>query len=105
MRQDGEDLFPEGFNPTEAVPPQTVTGEFVHDPLGSPITTSVKRAFFSTQRTLPEVDDIYQKNNYWVVFPHPSANLNTNETIESFLDLTIESMAVLGTTKEAGDTF
>lgn len=105
LRQDGEDLFPEGFNPTEAVPPQTGTGEFVHDPLGSPITTSVKRAFFSTERTLPEVDDIYQKNNYWVVFPHPSANLNTNETIESFLDLTIESMAVLGTTKEAGDTF
>lgn len=103
LRQEGQDLFPEGFNPAEPVPPQDGTSEFVHDPVGSPINTSVKRAFFSAQKTLPAVDDIYQKNNYWVVFPHPSANLNTNETIESFLDLTIADLAIVSSRREAGD--
>ena len=105
LRQETNDLFPEGFNPEEPIPPQTGEGEFIHDPVNNPIKTSVKRAFYSNERELPDVADIYQKNNYWVVFPHPNFNLNTNETINSFLDLTIADLAVIDDTVTTGDVF
>ena len=106
LRQDGEDLFPDGYNPSQPIPPQTGSGgEFVHDPLGNPISDKANMAFYSTERTLPEIDDIASKNNYWVVFPHPNTNLNTNETISSFLDLPISSLAIVDNSITIGDEF
>lgn len=106
LRQDGEDLFPDGYNPSQPIPPQTGSGgEFVHDPLGNPISEKANMAFYSSSRTLPNVDDISSKNNYWVVFPHPNTNLNTNETISSFLDLTISSLAIVDNSITIGDEF
>ncbi len=107
LRNDNQDLFPEGFNPNLPVPPQTGESVFVHDPLGNPISTKIETAFYSTNRTLPNVPDINQKSNYWVVFPHPNLDLNTNETISSFMDLTIQTLAVLDNTNNTiiGDEF
>lgn len=105
LRDENEDLFPEGFNPDQPITDQTGTSEFVHDVNNSPITISVKNAIYSLEETLPDVSDIYQKNNYWVVFPHPNSVLNTNRTIGSFLDMTIEELAINSVKIKAGDEF
>jgi hypothetical protein len=105
LRDQNNDLFPEGFNPQQSIPPQTGVGEFVHDSSNNPIKNSVARAFYSSDRTLPEVSDIDFKNKYWVVFPHPATDLNTNETVESFLDFTIADMAIYQNNVTIGDNF
>ena len=105
IRQDGEDLFPNGFNPLQPNPPQTGSGEFVHDVDNDPIKIRIENAFFSSNKTLPEISDIEEKSNYWVVFSHPNSNINTNETLSSFLDMTIESMAIVDTVTLIGDEF
>jgi len=105
LRDQNNDLFPEGFNPQQPIPPQTGVGEFVHDSSDNPIKNSVARAFYSSDRTLPEVSDIDFKNKYWVVFPHPATDLNTNETVESFLDFTIADMAIYQNNVTIGDNF
>lgn len=110
LRQDGEDLFPDGFNPEQPIPPQDVEGgEFVHDPLGNPISTNIKNAYFAKSRILPSISDINDKRNYWVVFPHPNTNLNTNETGASLLELTIQDLAIItdttNSTNTIGDSF
>jgi hypothetical protein len=105
LRQEGNDLFPEGFNPDQPISSQTGEDEFVHDVAGYPIKTNINNATYSLSRTLPDVSDIYQKGSYWVVFPHPNSNLNTNETISSFLELTIEQLAIENTEIQVGDEF
>jgi hypothetical protein len=107
LRNSDQDLFPDGFNPSVAVPPQTGAPVFIHDPLDNPISTKIENAFYSTYRSLPDVSDINQKANYWVVFPHPNFDLNTNETLSSFMELTIETLAVVDNTNNTiiGDEF
>jgi len=105
LRDENNDLFPNGFNPDQPIPPQTGVGDFVHNPLGLPINTQIKNASYSYERTLPVIPDINQKRNYWVVFPHPNKDLNTNETIGSFFELTIQDMAIEVEELKAGDEF
>lgn len=90
-----EDLFPNGFNHEQPVPPDT-DGYFIHDPQGNPEARNIDGANYGNLDFLfPFVSDADQKYNYWVQFPHPNTLINTNEFQEQIKDLRIVDLAVI----------
>ena len=90
------DLFPEGVNMINPIPPDS-DGYFIHHTNNSPETTDIDGAsfenFVEAATLIPDWD---QRYTYWVVFPHPSVLINnTNGSIDQFLDLQIQDMAVV----------
>lgn len=89
------DLFPEGFNHLEPIPPDS-DGYFIHDPMGDPEDRDIEGAYYTNLDYLfPFVSDANEKYNYWVQFPHPSTLINTNEAVDIIKDLRIIDLAVI----------
>lgn len=77
------DLFPNGFDPNEEIPPQDGINDFEHIAI-NPIDDYVSNTRF---KHLPAVSDINEKNNYWVVYPHPNTEINNTTDITGFADI------------------
>lgn len=80
------DLFPNGFDPEQVIPPQNGIDNFEHQPI-NPIDEYVSTTMF---KYLPVVSDINEKNNYWVVYPHPNTEINNYTDTSDFLSMTIK---------------
>ena len=90
-----EDLFPNGFNHQEPVPPDT-DGYFIHNPQGNPEARNISGANYGNLDFLfPFVSDADEKYNYWVQFPHPNTLINTNDFEDKIQDLRIVDLAVI----------
>jgi hypothetical protein len=77
------DLFPNGFDPEEIIPPQDGVNDFEHQ-----TTTPISQYVSSTKfKNLPDVSDINEKNNYWVVYPHPNTEINNTTDTTAFMDI------------------
>ncbi len=77
------DLFPNGFDPEEIIPPQDGVNDFEHQ-TATPISQYVSSTKF---KYLPTVSDINEKNNYWVVYPHPNTEINNTTDTTAFMDI------------------
>jgi hypothetical protein len=86
MESTDADLFPHGFDPSQPNPLQDGAPEFVHVPV-SPLDEDVHTTKF---KHTPLVSDVAQKNNYWVVYPHPNTEINNTTDITPFKDITLK---------------
>lgn len=96
IRDDINDLFPNGFDPTSPIPYQLGnSSDFVHE-IGSngPLSEGVQDLIF---KYLPDVSDIDERNNYWVVYPHP------NTEIDSYTDSDFLNIKLLDFLKQQQD--
>lgn len=79
------DLFPDGFDPDQPIPDQD--GSDNPHTAVNPLSEGVESLVFGF---LPEVSDIDEVNNYWVVYPHPNTIINTAVGTETILNLKIK---------------
>lgn len=79
------DLFPNGFDPNQPIPDQDGS-DTPHNAL-NPVSEGVDSLVFGF---LPELSDIAEVNDYWVVYPHPNTIINTATGTETFLNLKIK---------------
>ena len=80
------DLFPNGFDPTQPIPIQDGNKTSAHDAI-NPLNEFVSETKFKFE---PDVSDVQELNNYWVVYPHPNTEINNYNNSTNFLNITIK---------------
>jgi hypothetical protein len=86
--QKTDDLYPNGFDPTQPNPLQDdPNNDDAHVPASGLLTSLASVTKF---KYLPVVSDIDQKNNYWVQYPHPNTEINNGTDILRFMDIKLE---------------
>lgn len=80
------DLYPNGFDPTQLAEAQDGTDGTSHFPI-NPINQNVPQTKF---KYVPNVSDVTQKNNYWIVYPHPNIEINNTTNLDRFVDIQLK---------------
>lgn len=86
IRDEDEDLFPAGFDPTQFIPDQDGTGDSPHEASTNRLDDYVDGMKFGFVPDVPDSDNV---NLYWVVYPHPNTEINSYTSADTFFDITI----------------
>lgn len=88
IRDQTNDLFPFGFDPTQPIPLQDGTDEEVHQPgTDGSLNDDLLETTF---KYIPDVSDSEFVDQYWVVYPHPNTEINNYTDLIAFSDIIIK---------------